>query len=79
MDENDDSMPSYTSGGWHHIGTTRMSNDPKKGVVNQDCKVHGIENLYVAGASCFATAGAVNPTLTIVALSLRLSDYLKER
>jgi choline dehydrogenase-like flavoprotein len=76
-DESSDSMPVSTSGGWHHQGTTRMSDDPKKGVVDANCKVHGIHNLYVAGSSCFPTVGAVNPTFTIVAISIRLSDHLK--
>jgi choline dehydrogenase-like flavoprotein len=76
-DESDDTMPSYTSGGWHHLGTTRMSDDPKTGVVDKNCKVHGIDNLYIAGSSCYPTAGAINPTLTIVAISLRLADHLK--
>ena len=77
-DENDNSWPEFTGGGWHHMGTTRMSDDPKQGVVDANCKVHGISNLYVAGASCYATAGAPNPTLTLVALTLRLSDHLKK-
>lgn len=77
LDESDDSMPDYTSGGWHHMGTTKMNDDPKNGVVDANCKVHGLANLYVAGSSCFATAGAVTPTLNLVALSLRLSDHLK--
>ena len=76
-DENDKTMPETISGGWHHIGTTKMNKDPKKGVVDENCKVHGINNLYVAGSSCFPTAGAVNPTLSIVAMSLRLSNYLQ--
>ena len=67
----------FTGGGWHHMGTTRMGDDPKQSVVNADCKVHGIDNLYIAGSSCYVTAGAPNPTLTLVALSLRLSDHLK--
>ncbi|MFC0771881.1 GMC oxidoreductase [Terrimonas alba] len=79
LDNNDNSMPSFTSGGWHHMGTTRMHNDPKQGVVDSNCKIHGIDNLFAAGSSCFPTGGAVNPTLTLVALSLRLSDHLKER
>jgi choline dehydrogenase-like flavoprotein len=80
LDEKDDSIPSsLVSGGWHHMGTTRMSDNPKEGVVDANCKVHGISNLYIAGASCFTTGGAVNPTLTTVAISLRLSDYLKEK
>jgi len=49
----------------------------KEGVVNENCKVHGVENLYIAGSSCFPTAGSANPTYTIVAMSLRLADHLK--
>jgi choline dehydrogenase-like flavoprotein len=79
LDEKDDSMPEYISGGWHHIGTTRMSDNPKEGVVDADCKVHGISNLFITGASCFPTGGAVNPTYTTVAMTLRLSDHLKEQ
>ena len=63
----------------HHMGTTRMSADPKKGVVDTDCRVHGITNLYVASSSVFPTAGFANPTLTILALALRLADHLKSR
>lgn len=62
---------------YHHMGTTRMSDDPKTGVVDKDCRIHGIANLYVAGSSVFATSGYANPTLTIVALSLRLAAQLK--
>jgi choline dehydrogenase-like flavoprotein len=69
--------PSFISGGWHHMGTTRMSADPKQGVVDANCKVHGLANLYIGGAAVYPTAGAVNPTLTLVALSLRLADHLK--
>lgn len=79
QDENDNSWPEGTNGGWHHMGTTRMSDDPKKGVVNANCQVHGINNLYVAGAGCFATSAAPNPTLTLVALSIRLSDHVKKK
>ena len=78
VDKNDNTWPSFTGGGWHHMGTTRMSTDPKQGVVDANCKVHGISNLYMAGASCFTTAGAPNPTLTLVALTIRLSDHVKE-
>jgi choline dehydrogenase-like flavoprotein len=73
----DRTWPSFVSGGWHHMGTTRMSADPKQGVVDANCRVHGIGNLYIGGASVYATAGSVNPTLTLVALSLRLADHLK--
>jgi choline dehydrogenase-like flavoprotein len=73
----DCTWPSFISGGWHHMGTTRMSADPRQGVVDANCHVHGLANLYIGGASVYATAGAVNPTLTLVALSLRLADHLK--
>jgi len=63
----------------HHMGTTRMSSDPRSGVVDADCRVHGIDNLYVASASVFPTAGFANPTLTILALAVRLADYVKHR
>jgi choline dehydrogenase-like flavoprotein len=62
----------------HHIGTTRMSESTGEGVVNSDCRVHGIENLWIAGSSVFPTGGVANPTLTIVALSLRLADHLDQ-
>ncbi len=60
----------------HHIGTTRMSSDPADGVVDANLKVHSMDNLYVAGASVFATAGVSNPTLTIITLSIRLAEHL---
>jgi choline dehydrogenase-like flavoprotein len=67
--------------GWgnHHMGTTRMANDPTQGVVDADCRVHGISNLYVAGSSVFPSCGPINPTLTIVALAMRLADHIKAR
>jgi choline dehydrogenase-like flavoprotein len=58
------------------MGTTRMSGDPADGVVDGNLRVHGTENLYVAGPSVFPTGGFANPTLTAVALSLRLADRL---
>jgi len=61
----------------HHMGGARMSSDPKKGVVNADCRVHSIENLYIAGSAVFPTSGYANPTLTIVALSLKLAEHLR--
>jgi choline dehydrogenase-like flavoprotein len=64
--------------GNHHLGTTRMSDDPKQGVVNADSQVHGIPNLYVAGSSVFPTYGSSNPTLNLIALTLRLGDHLKK-
>ena len=78
-DPDDPSWPDGPGGGWHHMGTTRMSDDPRRGVVDANCQVHGLANLYVAGSACYVTAGAANPTLTLVALSLRLSEYLRRR
>jgi choline dehydrogenase-like flavoprotein len=77
LDEDDTAFRENTNAGWHHMGTTRMADDPKQGVVDRNCKVHGLSNLYVAGSGCFSTGGAPNPTLTIVALSIRLSDHVK--
>lgn len=66
-----------TAGASHHMGTARMHNDPKKGVVDENCKVHGVENLYIASSAVFPTGGYAGPTLTIVALSIRLADHIK--
>jgi choline dehydrogenase-like flavoprotein len=66
-------------GGWHQMGTTRMSRDPSTGVVDAHCRVHGVPNLYVAGSSVFPSYGFANPTFTIIALSLRLADHLVGR
>ena len=65
--------------GCHHMGTTRMSTNPKEGVVDAHGRAHGLDNLYIAGSSVFPTGGYGNPTLTIVALALRLGDHLKMR
>ncbi len=62
--------------GSHHIGTARMSASPRQGVVDADCKVHSVANLYVGGSAVFPTSGANTPTLTIVTLALRLADHL---
>lgn len=75
----DDTAWQALGGSYHHIGTTRMSCNPREGVVNEHCQVHGISNLYVAGSSVFPTGGLSNPTLTIVALAIRLADRIKER
>jgi choline dehydrogenase-like flavoprotein len=61
----------------HHIGTTRMGSSSKTSVVDGTCRVHGVENLYIAGSSVFPTGGSANPTLTIMALASRLSDRLR--
>jgi choline dehydrogenase-like flavoprotein len=77
--EDDGLWPARVDGGSHHMGTTRMHDDPKQGVVDRNGKVHGMDNLYVAGSSVFPTSGSANPTLTIVALTLRLADHLRPR
>ena len=64
--------------GHHHLGTTRMSADPKQGVVDADLLVHGMGNLYIAGSGTFPSYSASNPTLNLVALTLRLGDHLKK-
>ncbi len=66
-------------GTWHHMGTTRMHEDERQGVVDADCRVHGMDNLYIAGSSVFPTAGANFPTITITALALRLADHLRDQ
>ena len=66
-------------GGPHHMGSTRMSHDPRHGVVDADCRVHSVDNLYVAGSSVFTTGGYANPTFALVTLALRLADTLRCR
>ncbi len=64
--------------GGHHMGTTRMGTAPNDSVVDVNCKVHGVKNLHIASASVFTTNSHANPTLTIVALALRLADHLTQ-
>ncbi len=64
--------------GNHHIGTTRMSATSATGVVNRNCRVHDVDNLYVAGSSIFPTGGIANPTMNLVAFALRLADHIKQ-
>ena len=66
-------------GGKHHMGTTRMSADDRTGVVDADCRVHGMANLYIGGSSVFATTGHANPTYTLTQLALRLGDHIAAR
>lgn len=74
----DDAPPtSDIMGGWHHMGTTRMHIDAKKGVVDENNRVHSMANLFIAGPSVFPTGGYANPVLTTVALSIRLADHVK--
>jgi choline dehydrogenase-like flavoprotein len=65
--------------GGHHIGTARMGADPRTSVVDPDCRVHSVNNLYVAGSAAFPTSSQANPTLTLIALSLRLGQHLSQR
>jgi choline dehydrogenase-like flavoprotein len=69
-------MTRYGAYGGHHIGTARMGNDPRSSVVDAHCRVHGIDNLYIAGSATFPTSSQANPTLTVVALALRLAAHL---
>jgi len=75
----DPDWPSRMAPSNHHIGTTRMADDPAQGVVDRNSRVHSVDNLYIAGSSVYPAAGPNNPTLTIVALALRLTDHLQTR
>jgi choline dehydrogenase-like flavoprotein len=77
--EDETTWPADVRGNEHHMGTTRMHDDPKRGVVDRDCRVHGLANLYVAGSSVFPTGGSANPTFTIVALATRLADHVRKQ
>ncbi len=66
-----------TGVGSHHIGTTRMSADPRWGVVDRDCRVFGVDNLFIASSSTFPTSSYANPTLAIVAFAIRIADHIK--
>ncbi|WP_024904668.1 FAD-dependent oxidoreductase [Robbsia andropogonis] len=71
-------MTRYGAYGGHHIGTARMGTDPISSVVDTNCRLHEVDNVYIAGAAVFPTSGQANPTLSIVALALRLADHLAE-
>jgi choline dehydrogenase-like flavoprotein len=73
---NNDRIFRQTDGQGHTLGTTRMGTDPAGSVVDGDCRVHGYANLFVGGSSVFPSGGYTNPTITIVALALRLADRL---
>ena len=72
----DPTVGNHPIGGYHHMGTTRMSVSPRNGVVDANCTVHGYSNLHLAGSSVFTTGGWANPTLTLLALTHRLGDHL---
>jgi len=75
----DDRVPIVMCDSAHPTGTTRMSTDPRLGVVDADCQVHGVEGLFISGSSVFPTTGHANPTHMIVAVAIRLADKLKSR
>ena len=77
MIDDDDKTRLPAAGQFHHMGTTRMHVDPKKGVVDTNCQVHGVSNLFIAGSSVFPTSGHAHPTLTVIALAVRLADHVK--
>lgn len=74
-----DQLEPLLEGSFHHMGTTRMHNDPKQGVVNANCRLHDVANLYIASSAVFPAVGHANCTVTIVALATRLADHLKQQ
>jgi choline dehydrogenase-like flavoprotein len=77
LEDEDPAALSQFRAAWHHLGTTRMHDDPKQGVVDSDCALHGVARLFVCGGSVFPAGGVANPTLTMTALAIRLADRLK--
>ena len=77
--ERPNEWPAHGTSGKHHCGTTRMASNPQQGVIDKNAKVFGIDNLFVTGSSIFPTIGHTNPTLNLIAFSLKLADHLKER
>jgi choline dehydrogenase-like flavoprotein len=73
----DSGMPRVFCSPHHFMGATRMHDDPHHGVVDPNCRIHGLQNLFIAGSSVFPTGGFANPTLTVIALALRLADHLR--
>ena len=74
-----DPWPKVPDSASHFMGSTRMHDDPRHGVVNRNCRVHGMENLYIAGGSVFPTSGSAMVTMNIVALSVRLAHYMIQK
>jgi choline dehydrogenase-like flavoprotein len=79
LTQDDHTCPQSLAGGHHHMGATRMSVSPTDDVVDAHAQVHGTANLHVAGSSIFPTVGSANPTLTLVATSLKLADHLNAK
>lgn len=78
-DELEKELTRYGAYGGHHIGTTRMGSDPRTSVVDSTCTVHGVRNLHVASAAVFPTSSQANPTLTVVAVALRLARHIAKQ
>ena len=74
----EDNVNYISESGWHHMGGTRMGNDEKNSVVDQNLKIHGSKNIYVIGSSVFPTGGHANPTFTIIQLTLRLKKHFSK-
>lgn len=77
--QTDPLISAHPIGGYHHMGTTRMADDPRRGVTDGWGQVFGVDNLYIAGSSLFPTSGWANPTLTVLALALRTGDRIAAR
>lgn len=77
--ETDELVSNHPIAGYHHMGVTRMAESAERGVVDKNCQVFGTDNLFIAGSSVFPTSGWANPTLTIMAMSVRLGDHLKAK
>ena len=77
-DDLESSVWAQAGDGFHQVGTTRMSFNPRDGVVTPNCNIHGFKDLFVASSSVFVTSGQANSTFMIVAFALRLADYLKQ-
>jgi len=75
-DSVEEEVTRYGAYGGHHIGTVRMGNSPRDSVVDINGRVHGVHNLYVAGSAIFPTSSQANPTLTVIAMALRLAEHL---
>lgn len=78
MDLDAPQWPLYMQSSWHACGTTRMHADPRQGVIDANCRVHGMANLYIAGSSVFTTTSSSNPTVNLVAFSVRLAAHLRQ-
>jgi choline dehydrogenase-like flavoprotein len=75
----DDALDFYIGSNMHHMGTARMHRSPRSGVVDANCRVHDLKNLFIGGSAVFPTYGASPPTMTIVALATRLADHLRNK